>query len=343
MCSTSRELVWQTLRFECPPRAPRQLWHLPWAEKQYPTELAAIRAKYPDDIVGAPGFHREPIARQGNATEIGTYIDEFGCEFTNIHEGVIGEVKRPMIHDWERDAAAVRFPRELLTVDVEKVNAWCAEQDTFILAGACPRPFERLQFLRGTAEFYVDLLTRPTDMVAFMKALHGFNCELLELWAKTDVDALMFMDDWGSQKALLIDPALWRAYFKPMYRDFIQIAHGANKAIFMHSDGYTVDIFPDLIELGLDAINSQIFCMGVERLRPFAGDITFWGEIDRQHILAEGTAEHVTNAVRQAYESLWRKGGCIAQCEFGPGGNPTAVEAVFAAWDMLTQGDSARS
>lgn len=336
MSATSRELVLQTLRFENPARAPRQLWYLPWAEKHHPEALQNILKAYPADIIGAPGFHREIPPTTGNSTEIGTFIDFFGCEFINIQEGVIGEVKKPLIKDWKTDAHKVRFPRELMTIASDKVNAWCGDQDQFIMAGCCPRPFERMQFLRGTSDFYMDLMEQPPEMIAFLKKLHDFYCEELELWAKTEVDALNFMDDWGSQKALLIDPALWRDIFKPLYRDYIQIAHGAGKAAFMHSDGYTVDMFPDLVELGLDAINSQVFCMGVERLTPFAGDITFWGEIDRQHILVEGTEKDAKNAVRSVYENLWKDGGCIAQCEFGPGGNPATVEAVFAAWDAFS-------
>ena len=94
---------------------------------------------------------------------------------------------------------------------------------------------------------------------------------ILERWTQTDVDALFFMDDWGAQQALLISPELWRQVFKPMYRDYIDIAHGAGKAAFMHSDGHTLAILPDLIELGLDAINAQIFCMGLEPLARIAG------------------------------------------------------------------------
>lgn len=88
----------------------------------------------------------------------------------------------------------------------------------------------------------------------------------------------------------------------------------------MHSDGCILDIYPHMIELGLDALNSQIFCMGIEKLEQFRGKITFWGEIDRQHILPEGTPEQVEEAVKSVKESLWAGGGCIAQCEFGPGG-----------------------
>ena len=152
---------------------------------------------------------------------------------------------------------------------------------------------------------------------------------------RTDVDALRFMDDWGSQRALLIAPALWRQLFKPMYRDYVQIAHQHGKKLFMHSDGHITAIYPDLVEIGMDAVNSQLFCMGPENLAPFAGKITFWGEIDRQHLLPDGTPADNEAAVRRVHQHLWRNGGCIAQCEFGPAARPENVRAVFAAWDKL--------
>ncbi len=102
----------------------------------------------------------------------------------------------------------------------------------------------------------------------------------------------------------------------------------------MHSDGYILDILPDLIEIGLDAINAQIFCMGVKRLgERCKGKITFWGEIDRQYLLSYGTAEEVINAVKSVHEALYDNGGVIAQCEFGPGAKPENVYLVFETWN----------
>ena len=261
-------------------------------------------------------------------------MDEWGCRFTNIHEGVIGEVKEPVIReeDWS-DAGKVHIPEELLTFDTDAVNRFCRETDRFVIAGCCPRPFEQLQFLRSTQELYMDLMDPPQGMLDFMERMHRFYCALLEKWAQTEVDALNFMDDWGSQKSLLISPKLWEAYFKPMYRDYIAIAKKYGKKTFMHSDGCILDIYPSMIALGLDALNSQIFCMGIDKLAQYRGRITFWGEIDRQHILPEGTPAQVEEAVKAVKESLWADGGCIAQCEFGPGAKPENVEAVFRAWN----------
>jgi uroporphyrinogen decarboxylase len=335
MSATSRELVTQTLDFRNPARVPRQLWALPWAGLHYPTELSDIRRAYPDDIIGVGGHLRETPPTQGDPHRIGTYVDEWGCTFQNVQDGVIGEVKEPRIRDWDTDAAQVHIPREWLTLDRDAVNRDCAATDRFTMAGACPRPFEQLQFLRGSEPLYMDLCDPTPAMRRFMADMHAFYCELLQAWARTDVDALMFMDDWGAQRSLLIRPALWRELFKPLYRDFVQIAHGAGKKLFMHSDGHILAIYSDLVELGIDAVNSQLFCMGVENLAPYAGKITFWGEIDRQHLLPHATTEEIEQAVRQVHSHLWANGGCIAQCEFGAGAKPENVRQVFASWNSL--------
>lgn len=338
----SRELVLKTLNFEnATERAPRHMWQLPWAAMHHGDMVERIRTEYPDDIVSAPCILREKTIEEGNEYAVGNYRDAWGCLFTNIHEGVIGEVKDAIVkdEDWE-DVGNVHIPTELLTFDRDAVNEFCRNTDKFVMAGACPRPFEQLQFIRGTEELYMDLMDMPEKMEAFLKEMHAFYCELLEEWAKTDVDALNFMDDWGSQNSLLINPKMWREIFKPMYKDYIDIAKKYNKKIFMHSDGNTLEIIPDLIEIGLDAMNAQIFCIGVEKLQPYAGKLTFWGEIDRQHLLVEGSTEEIAQAVTKVKDTLWKDGGCIAQCEFGPGAKPENVYEVFHTWDKLTTYES---
>jgi uroporphyrinogen-III decarboxylase len=268
---------------------------------------------------------------------LGEYTDEWGCSFKNIQAGVIGEVKDALIKNWDTDVHKVHVPREWLTIQRDEINRQCASSDLFMQASACPRPFEQLQFLRGTVDLYMDLTDPPQSMLAFMSKMHEFYMELLLKWAKTDVDALKFMDDWGSQRILLINPAVWRHYFKPMYAEYAQIAHSYGKKLFMHSDGHILEIYPDLVEIGVDAVNSQIFCMGTSKLEPYAGKITFWGEIDRQNLLPSGTPADIDGAVRDVYKHLWRNGGCIAQCEFGAGAKPDNVMQVYASWDEISK------
>jgi hypothetical protein len=77
--------------------------------------------------------------------------------------------------------------------------------------------------------------------------------------------------------------------------------------------------------------------MDIEAIgKRFKGAITFWGEIDRQHILPSPDPQVAREAVRRVAKALYdRSGGVIAQCEFGPGANPACVEAVFEEWEAV--------
>lgn len=336
--TTSKELVYKTLEFKNEERVPRQLWALPWAENNYPDKLGKIRSDFPDDISSVPPYFSNKAVTHGNQYEPGEYIDEWGCKFENRARGIIGEVKEPLVspedEDWNK-TSGIHIPEEWLTINKEKINEFCRTSDKFLLAGACPRPFERLQFIRGTEQLYVDLMLKPKKMLEFIEKMHDFYCRLMTAWAETEVDGLTFMDDWGSQRSLLINPKTWIEIFKPMYKDYIDIAHKHGKKIFMHSDGYILDIIPHLIELGLDALNSQIFCMGIHNLKQFKGYITFWGEIDRQNLLPYASLKDIEDAVTEVKNNLWADGGCIAQCEFGPGAKPENVYKVFETWNKF--------
>jgi len=332
---TSRELVHKSVDFDDPQRIPRQMWLLPWASMHHGDEVKRIQLKYPDDIVGPPFTCREKPITVGDMFAVGMYEDEWGCVWENEQAGIVGQIKDPIIKNWN-DTSKVRFPTQLLTIDINQVNAFCRQSDKFVIGGCCPRPFERMQFLRGCENTLMDLALHQRECFEFLYRVHSFYLKKLELWARTEVDALWFMDDWGSQNSLLISPTMWREIFKPLYKDYIDIAHSNGKKAFMHSDGYIMEIIPDLIELGLDALNSQIFCMGVEELgRRFKGQITFWGEMDRQHLLPNGSPDDIVKAVKQVYKSMYRKGGVIGQTEFGAKVKPENVEAVFATWDSM--------
>jgi len=331
---TSRELVYKTLEFQnFEWRAPRDLWVLPWAQNNYPRELSRIYEDFPNDFDRPEPCYKKQDISKGDPYEAGRHIDAWGCFFENLHPGVHGQVKEALVNDdeWD-DISKIHIPVEWLSIDISQINAQCDGSDKFMISSVSPRPFEQLQFIRGTENLMCDLMFIPSGLKHFIQKMHTFYCDLLELWANTNVDALFIMDDWGSQTSLLINPILWEQVFKPMYKDYITIAHKAGKKIFMHSDGNTTSIYPHFIEMELDAINSQIFCIGLENLKQFAGKITFWGEIDRQHILTNANTDEVKSAVRTVRETFWANGGAIAQCEFGAGNKPENIRAVFEAW-----------
>jgi len=341
MPQTSREIVTRCLKFETPERIPRDLWLLPWASTRFPDKVAEINQRFPTDF-SRPDYFYTPSKRQkGDPYVIGSYTDEWGCEFVNIQAGVHGEVETPQISDI-KDWQQVQPPYEQLPENVdqarEKINRYYAESDKFVIANCCPRPWERYQFLRGTENAMIDMVVPEKGVSELLQLVHEFYLRELELWVKMDVDAISFMDDWGTQNQLLIPPRIWREIYKPMYRDYCDLAKAHNKFVFMHSDGHISEIYPDLIELGVDALNSQLFCMDLNYLAECAkGKITFWGEIDRQHVLPSNNPQVGRDAVQEVAKHLYDPaGGIIAQFEFGPGGNPDTALAIFDEWEKFS-------
>jgi len=260
------------------------------------------------------------------------------CRFENPQDGIIGIVHEPLIATWD-DLEDFTPPEVVLDLDVDAINAFCRDSEEFVLAGTVVRPFERLCFLRTMEQALIDLFEQPPELFELLDTIHRFYLREVEAWAATGVDAIALMDDWGTQAGLMVDPAIWHEHFRPLYADYAEIARARGKKVFMHSDGHITGIIGELASLGVDALNSQLFCMDIEELgRLYRGRITFWGEIDRQQILAYGTPADVEQAVERVYDNLWADGGCIAQCEFGPGAMPENIFAVFSAWDRLHPG-----
>ena len=331
---TSRERVTAALTFSKPDCVPRDLWALPYISLFRKDELTELLKRYSMDIGRpelTPGSGDLGLEKLSKA---GTYIDEWGSVWQVGEPGIIGEVKQPVFADWS-GLATFQPPWDLVRErDLSYVNQSCEQSDKFMLSAVCARPFERLQFLRGTENLFVDIAYDTKEFRKLLEIVHHFYLEDVTAWAKSSVDAVFLMDDWGTNHSLLISPEIWRSVFKPLYRDYCDIIHNNGKFVFFHSDGHIKAIYGDLIEIGVDAINSQLFCMNIEGLADkYKGKITFWGEIDRQYVLPFGTSEDVRNAVFRVRRALDDgAGGVIAQCEWGKDNPRENIETVFDSW-----------
>ena len=328
MAMTSRERVIRTLRFEGVDRPARDVWTLPAAFFGRAEALQSLLDQYPADLVS--GYQNpEDSPRQYRP---GKWTDAWGSVWRNIQEGMIGEVCRPALSDWA-DLDHWKPPYHLLGQGIEGINRVCAGTSRFVTVGL-PRPFERLQFVRGSQNVFMDLAWSVPEVYRALEMIHGYYMRHVEQVVRTDADALFMMDDWGSKSSLLISPDMWVEVFKPLYRDYCDLAHAHDKFVFMHSDGQILPLYEHLIEIGVDAVNSQLFTMPIEEIAArFKGRITFWGELDRQAILPFGTQEDVRAAVERVRAALWdERGGVIGQAEFNkdmPLGN---IRAFFEAW-----------
>lgn len=332
---TGRERVKDCLEFASPDRPPRDLWALPYATLFRQDELDAFLSEYPLDmetVRSSPDWLAKMRSTIGQA---GQYEDDWGSVWSVGEPGVIGEVKNPVLADWS-GLDVFQPPWHLIKErNLDLINRRCAESDRFVCSETCARPFERMQFLRGTEELFIDIAYGSKEFFQLLGMVHEFYLEDIRCWCRSDVDGVFLMDDWGSNDSLLINPDTWRQIFKPLYREYCDIIHSAGKYVFFHTDGHTQAIFADFIEVGFDAVNAQLFCMDIEKLaQDFKGRVTFWGEIDRQYVLPFGTPEEVRQAVMRVRNALDDgTGGVIAQCEWGKNNPEENIRTVFDTWN----------
>ena len=330
---TSRERMRRALEHEEVDRLPRDLWYVPYIPMFRNDELERFRSLYPLDFAGtAISFGKSHYAK-GESCRKGSYTDDFGSIWEVLEDGIAGEVKEPVIKTMA-DLDNYRLPWEIVNdMDTSGQAAAYRESDGFVLASTHANPFERMQFLRGTEQLMCDIALEDPVFLKLKDMLHEFNVKEMKAIAKTAVDGIAFSDDWGSQNALLISPSMWRKHFKPLYKEYCDIIHSNGKYALFHSDGYTEAIIPDLIEIGVNALNTQLFCMDIEKIASqYAGKMTFWGELDRQWILPFGTEEEVRESVRRLKRNFCgqKLTGFIAELSWE---TLTPYQNVVAAYD----------
>ena len=328
---TSKERVIAAITFNGPDRIPIDVWQVPASFKRYSKDLERLFEKYPIDFVHPNWPTKWDPENLDPTFKLGRHTDEWGVVWENKNEGYSGIDKRHPLEDWSK-MKTFRCPaHEWLTVSYDDSSR---DPNKFCLAVGSIF-FHRMCFLRGMENLMMDLMDGAPEVYQLRDMLLEYFTQQVSSLTKTDVDGIIFFDDWGAQNQLLIPPSLWRSFFKPVYRELFAICREAHKFIFFHSDGYITEIIEDFIEMGVHALNCQVWCMGPEILgERFRGRITFWGEIDRQSTIPHGSPDDIRAAVAMMKEHLCTPdGGLIGQAEIDGLTPFENIEALLTAWN----------
>jgi len=326
----SKERVMRTLNFESPDRIPIDLWYLPATRIKYGEQFDHLLKKYPIDFA-APDY-RDPTLSERHFLK-GSYTDIWGVGWENLQNGIHPEAKHWPVADYTT-LSRYKPPFETINNGWENVSSSIKEKNDRFLIAQVGNPFERMQFLRGTENLFMDLYELNDDVYRLRDMIFEYYIRKVKKWVEYGIDAIAVFDDWGSQTSLLISPETWRKFFRPAYKEIIDIGIQHNKFIFFHSDGYILPLYDDFINLGVNAINSQLWCMGVENIaEKYAGKITFWGEISRQDTLPFGKPVDIQKAAQHMKQHLWQNGGMIGQGEAGHDVSLENIEALLTCWN----------
>ena len=200
------------------------------------------------------------------------------------------------------------------------------------------------QLLRGYENFMVDLMSDQKLTAALLDCLiEGYRrrVEKLAPLLKDSVDVVLLNDDLGTQNGPMLSPAVYRERIKPYQRAlFAHVKRAFGKPILFHSCGAVRAFIPDLIEIGVDALNPvQLSADGMDLRglkRDFGKDLTFWGGgIDTQTVLNHASPSKVAEAVRRSVDVLAPGGGFVF-CQvhnIQPDVPPGNVMAMYNALD----------
>ena len=172
---------------------------------------------------------------------------------------------------------------------------------------------ETASCMRGFARTWMDFVEHPVFLGELMDAITDFHIGLIDRARGWDVDTIMYADDWGSQKGLLISPDQWRLFIKPRMNRVVRKAREQNWLVALHSDGDISEVIPDLVDMGVNILHPvQADCMDVCQIkRVYGANLCLHGGLSNQRTIPFGTPDDIRREVYAAVEQLGKGGGYI--------------------------------
>lgn len=266
-------------------------------------------------------------------------VDAFGGKWR--HDCKPRHLEKPAIP--EPTLENYRFPDWTVftndqTENKNKAIARCKETDSFRIVAIGLGLFEQSWRRRGFENALIDAVAHPVFYQELLQRFTELYLELIEYCSDIPADAIMFEDDWGYQQGVILGPETWRRMIKPFQKKIYAAVHAQGKYAISHCCGSVVDIMPDIIEIGLDVLESvqpEARGMNPYELKDTWGkDITFWGALGSQSMIPNGTPQQIRQEVKDLIAQMGKGGGYI----LGPA-KPlqpdTPVENMVAVFDAF--------
>lgn len=145
------------------------------------------------------------------------------------------------------------------------------------------------------------------------------NTKLFLEAVSDNVDVIILSTiDYGTQRAELFNPEIWRRLYLPRYKavnDYVH-SHTKHTKTFIHSCGSIRHLIGYIIEAGFDILNpvqvTADYMDAASLKEEFGHRIVFWGGgVDTQTTLPFGTTDEVEEQVKERIRILGKGGGFV--------------------------------
>ncbi len=242
------------------------------------------------------------------------FLDEFGVTWDRSGaDKDIGVIRRPIIG--EPDLSLWKEP----DLDEKRLRGEWAELlaskgDRFVFPGIGFSLFERAWSLCGMENVLIYMLEEEDFLEGLLDRICEYNLKIIRMSLEYPFDAFYFGDDWGQQRGLIMGGALWRKYLKPRLARMYGEVKKAGRYVMQHSCGDIGELFPDLIDIGLDCYQTfQPEIYDIRKVKETYGNgLSFWGGISTQQLLPYAAPDKVYEETRRIMDVMRTGGGYIA-------------------------------
>jgi len=290
-----------------------------------------------------------PVSKENDPKDV-IFVNSWGVEYRAV-KSMDGDllyyepIKSPLADACSTsEIEKYTWPSPCLQDDELKNRAKCLKEETeFVLVG---HPGDTSIFanscrLRGMSNFLQDLILRERLAEAVLEHVLEVQCKRFEVYLQQVgeyLDVVAVGDDIAGQESLLISPELYRKRIKPYHKKYFEfIKARTDAALMLHSCGAIAPLLDDFIDMGVEIINPvQVSARGMdaEELKRCYGDqVVFWGGIDSQQILPNGSVREVKQEVLRRIRQFGKNGGYVVSAvhNIQPDVPPENVVALFEA------------
>ena len=193
--------------------------------------------------------------------------------------------------------------------------------------------FERLHFLMGFEDMFINFMTEPEALKDLCAAIgeHWYTGFKLMV-ENVHPDVILSHDDWGSKQNLFIQPELWRGFIKKSYEKSYGYLHDNGVLIMHHADSFLEPIVEDMIDLKIDIWQGVLPQNDILKLqKQIDGRMTLMGGIDAAIVdRPDSTEAEIRTEARRVLQTYCPGGNFIPSITYGGPGTifPKADEFI---------------
>jgi hypothetical protein len=294
-------------------------YELVW--KKYREDLADVVKSHPflfgkDPIIPTNYDHINPRHK------VGSYVDEWECEWKVVSEGFEGQVVGHPVADYNNlDAYTTRIKEKFK--DGNFLMGWAIENYAagmkgLMRGGGGGRLFDQIYFCRGFASLMSDIARNHPNLPELIQLIQDVRMNELDLVyglvhehpEEHFIDQVRFHTDIGTQQRLMISPRSFKKYIKPFYNALFQRCRKEGSNVYLSSDGNLREIVDDLVECGVSVHDPQESASGgIEGIKKaYQGKMCVDLDLCRQTILYL-TPDQIDRKIKKAVEELNTENG----------------------------------